>query len=53
MAKACCGNCIYCEIKPVGEFHFGSNGKDKVDYYCALYEKWLGSCSGKCDNYVG
>jgi len=46
-----CGNCKHCYYKRVGEFHYGSNGKDKPDWYCELYRKWLGDPYGKCKDY--
>jgi hypothetical protein len=49
--KDCCGNCAYCEVKPKGEFHYGSNGKNEVDWHCALHKQWLGDPYGKCKDY--
>ena len=49
--KDCCANCIYCEVKPKGEFHYGTH-KDSVDFWCHCLNIWLkGDASGKCKNY--
>ena len=45
-----CADCRYCEYKPRHEFHLGTE-KDEADWYCHYWEKWLGTCSGKCSNY--
>ena len=50
--KGMCGNCIYCEYKQIGESHPGSNGKDRADWWCWMYNRWLGNPSGKCKHFV-
>jgi hypothetical protein len=50
MASECCGNCRYCEYKNPNEKHLGSP-TDKPDWYCWMYQQFLGNPSGKCKKY--